>query len=107
MIIVGVAGRAVAEMGVASKAGLAVACGRGYGSLAAGAALGVEATVVRGTARGVTEVGAAVMALVRVGRRKEMVEVALARGEVQEESNNSARRNQVTRKRLIFSVTAE
>jgi hypothetical protein len=46
------------------------------------------------------------MALVRVGRRKEMVEVALERVDVQEESSKPARRNQVTGKRLISSVTA-
>jgi hypothetical protein len=99
-------GRAVAGIGVASRTELTVSCGRGYGSLATGGAPGVEASGVWGTARGVPEAGAAAMALVRVGRRKGMVEVALARGDVQEESINPARRNQVTGERLIFSVTA-
>jgi len=93
-------------MRFASRAGSTVACGRGYGSLTAGDTFGVEAAGVRGTAGGVTEPGAAAMALVRVGRRKEMVEVALERVDVQEESSNPARRNQVTGKRLISSVTA-
>ena len=93
-------------MGVASRTGLAVSCGRDMARWPQGEHLGVEAAGVRGTAREVPEAGAAVMALVRVGRRKGMVEVALARGDVQEESINPARRNQVTGKRLIFSVTA-
>jgi hypothetical protein len=101
IIKVVVSGRAVVRRSVTSRTGLPVSCGRGYGSLVIGRALVVEAAGVRGIAREVPEAGAAVMALVRVGRRKGMVEVALARGDVQEESINPARRNQVTGKRLI------
>jgi hypothetical protein len=60
---------------------------------------------VRGTAALVIEADLAGTVLVRVGRRNEMVEVALARGDVQEESSSPARRKQMTGKRLIFSVT--